>query len=171
MNVIFYRNTSDNRAVNKNLEELFTANCRIHGENSVMNPSLILETNTNSFNANYCYIPDLARYYYIKDWKLDSGLRIVFYCHVDVLQTYKSEISNNRGVAVRNETIGSSYIVDEQIPIDTRQSVEVYKFSATPFNINSASATSDNFVLNVAGGGEGIIPTPKPKPETNERGE
>ena len=146
MNVIFYRNTSDNRAVNKNLEELFIANCRIHGENSVMNPSLILETNTNSFNANYCYIPDLARYYYIKDWKLDTGLRIVFYCHVDVLQTYKDEISNNRGIAVRNETIGSGYIVDDQIPIDTRQSVEVYKFSTTPFNSSICFSLKPSFL-------------------------
>ena len=170
MNVIFYRNTSDNRAVNKNLEELFTSNCRIHGENSVMNPSLILETNTNSFNANYCYIPDLARYYYIKDWKLDAGLRIVFNCHVDVLQTYKSEISANAGVVVRNEMIGSNYIVDDQIPLDTRQSVDVYKFATSPFNINSAGATSDNFVLNVAGGGEGVTPTPKPEPTTTTDG-
>ena len=131
------------RSVNKSLEELFTANCRIHGENSVMNPSLILETNTNSFNANYCYIPDLARYYYIKDWKLDSGLRIVFNCHVDVLQSYATQIKEQTAIIQRQENKWNLYLNDGSFKVYQNPNVLTKPFPN--------GFTTNEFVLAIAG--------------------
>ena len=152
MNVIFYRNTSDNRAVNKSLEELFTANCRIHGENSVMNPSLILETNTNSFNANYCYISDFDRYYFVKSITLLTGQRIQIDLSVDVLMTYKEEIKNLTANVLRYENIEPTFLTDSRIPLFSDTLQKVIEFPKNIFNLENPSENSKNFLLTVAGG-------------------
>lgn len=100
--------------------------------------------------ANYCYIPVLARYYYIVDKSLMTGGRINFTCTVDPLMTYKDEILNCIGVAVRNENEDFSFIPDEQVPTSSYLKVS---FLATASLFDNSETNGTNFILNVAGGG------------------
>lgn len=46
---------------------------------------------TTAPDYNYCYIPDLSRYYFITDWAYSGGLWTCF-CSVDVLASFKTAI-------------------------------------------------------------------------------
>lgn len=153
MKVILYTNKSDSRTVNKSLTELATVNCSIYNSNSVMSPQLLLETQSYSFNANYCYIEELARYYYITDWKLEQGLRIILNLKVDTLMSFRGELTKG-GTVIRQENIGINYVRDEQLPLLSSRKTATIKFDSGEFNINTADSTSYNYILNVAGGGE-----------------
>ena len=69
--------------------------------------------NNYVLSANYVYIPDFNRYYFINDitsvrqnlWRLSL--------HVDVLMSYKKEIKNTKAFISRNEFIYNDKLVDD----------------------------------------------------------
>lgn len=79
--------------------------------------------NNYVLSANYVYIPDFNRYYFINDitsvrqnlWRLSL--------HVDVLMSYKKEIQNNYAFVSRNEFDYDPDIYDRELP--TKQDVLV----------------------------------------------
>ena len=74
-------------------------------------------------SANYVYIPDFNRYYFINDitsvrqnlWRLSL--------HVDVLMSYKKEINNTYAFISRNEFDYDPDIYDRELP--TKQDISV----------------------------------------------
>ena len=79
--------------------------------------------NNYVLSANYVYIPDFNRYYFINDitsvrqnlWRLSL--------HVDVLMSYKKEINNIKAFVSRNEFDYDPDIYDRELP--TKQDVSV----------------------------------------------
>ena len=49
---------------------------------------------------NYCYVPNLRRYYFITNWYYSAGLWVASLA-VDVLATYKTDIGNSRQYVTR----------------------------------------------------------------------
>ena len=93
MTVELYNYLSDNNKMNKPLTLLNTLNCTITEESSVVDPVIVISGAYFNTNANYMHISDFNRYYYITDVDTDHQ-RIVLKGHVDVLRTYKEQISN-----------------------------------------------------------------------------
>lgn len=155
MDVTFYINTSDKRAINKNLSSVGPSSSLTIIENlDILTPTFILTCSGSSIGdlmgfANYMYIGTLARYYYITDKKLLTGNRIQITGLVDPLYTYASQIKTCSGTVVRNENTPLSYIVDNQIPVESYLTVRF--IAEAPLFDNKTSGT--NFILNVAGGG------------------
>jgi hypothetical protein len=165
MTISFYNQLNDNRVLVKDLgEAIHTSTCTPYDECSIHNPVIKVRQFNGYANVNYCYIDEYGRYYYITDVIAKSGGLLEIHCRVDVLMTFKDVIKVSRGVCVANENVGSSFIPDENYPVIIKRGNDVYEFEGDPFNTETATAISKNFVLNVAGGTGGDEPTP----ETNE---
>lgn len=102
---------------------------------NILNPSFIVEYKANLLTANYCYIAELNRYYYITSHNLERGNRLIFNCEVDVLKTYYEQIKNCTATVIRSESEGKpTGIPDKQLPINpNKQEVLSILFDKKPF--------------------------------------
>ena len=69
--------------------------------------------------------------------------------------TSADAIKNLSATISRQENIGINDIVDSLLPLQNRKDLAVIEFESSEFNITNATQTSNNFVLNVSGGGSG----------------
>lgn len=114
--------TDDPRVVSKSTTNVSTGvDMTPKGNFDLCTPLVVLAYNTAYLGANYAYIPELARYYYINDMVLSPGSQIVLQLAVDVLKTWDLQIRACEGVVVRSESIGSNYLPDDKYPIDPRE--------------------------------------------------
>lgn len=152
---------SDNRALRKSYNGLYTTTCTIKAPCSIIDPVFVIEYTNDALNANYCYCSNLGRYYFVKDRILATGGRIELHCHVDVLMSFQSAIQSLTTDIVRYEGAGINYVPDNMLPIYPQKQARTIAFDGAPFNLSVATGTSFNFVLNVSGGA-GTSPTPTP---------
>lgn len=139
MTAILYNNVSDSRKINKNLTELSTINITLYLDTNVETPVFKVKNYIN--NANYMYVPDLHRYYYINNYTL-SNQCVYLHCSVDVLVTYKTEILNSECLISRSETDYNDNIVDTIAPI-TENTVYTVK------NFGENVKTTEHFIIGV----------------------
>ena len=139
MTAILYNNVSDSRKINKNLTELSTINITLYLDTNVETPVFKVKNFIN--NANYMYVPDLHRYYYINNYTL-SNQCVYLHCSVDVLATYKTEILNSECLISRSETDYNDNIVDTLAPI-TENTVYTVK------NFGENVKTTEHFIIGV----------------------
>ena len=139
MTAILYDNTSDSREINKNLTELSTINITLYLNTNVVEPVFKVKNYIN--NANYVYVPDLHRYYYINNYTL-SNQCVYLHCSVDVLMSYKTYILNSTCLISRAENDYNDNIVDTLAPI-TENIVYTVK------NFGENIKTTENFILGV----------------------
>lgn len=139
MTAILYNNTSDSREINKNLTELSTINITLYLDTNVATPVFKVKNFIN--NANYMYVSDLHRYYYINNYTL-SNQCVYLHCTVDVLETYKTEILNSECLISRSENDYNDNIVDTLAPI-TENTVYTVK------NFGENVKTTEHFIIGV----------------------
>ena len=139
MTAILYNNKSDSREINKDLTELSTINITLYLDTNVVTPVFKLKNFIN--NANYMYVPDLHRYYYINNYTL-SNQCVYLHCSVDVLTTYKTEILNSEFLISRSENDYNDNIVDTLAPI-TENTVYTVK------NFGENVKTTEHFIIGV----------------------
>lgn len=150
MYITLYRNGSDNRILRKSLTQISTPlSCDIYGSESIITPRFILEY--VGVEANYCYVAELNRYYYIRDIVLAPGGQRILMCEVDVLMSNIDEILNLNCLIARNENTEFTYLTDEQVKITTDKKLEIIEFTESVINIDNASSATTNFILAVAG--------------------
>lgn len=139
MTAILYNNVSDSRKINKNLTELSTINITLYLDTNVETPVFKVKNYIN--NANYMYVPDLHRYYYINNYTL-SNQCVYLHCSVDVLETYKTEILNSECLITRSENDYDDNIIDTLAPI-TENTVYTVK------NFGENVKTTEHFIIGV----------------------
>ena len=153
MNGKLYYNKSDKRYVNKELEEVTyikdgqtmnTISVEFIEDSDVINPTLKMTAFTGGLTANYIYLEDLHRYYYIKDWTLSKGY-IYIKCHVDVLMSFKDEIMNETVILERQTTEFDLYQDDPEYKLTQMVNVRTVPFSG------GFSNQGANFILLVGG--------------------
>lgn len=125
MDIIFYNTSSENNRIGKTLENEKTLTGSFKTEIDVQDP--ILQVNTNLMNFNYCYIPDLNRYYFINKIEITQTNLFTIYLHIDVLETYKEEIKALR-VVVSNSSGGNPYYDGYISGVDVRTEYETKQF-------------------------------------------
>lgn len=120
MTVTLYNITDDPRKLNKTLPAGLGPYNTVNALDivSIVNPTLILEYSSGYIDCNYCYVLEFGRYYFCKV-SVDTGGRIVLTCTVDPLMSFATEIKNCPACILRNENIGSNYVVDKKLPIDS----------------------------------------------------
>lgn len=87
----------------------------------ILSPVVVLAYNASYLGANYAYIPDLGRYYFIRDQILSPGKQIALQLNIDIRMSWDAGIRGCSGVVVRSQSIGSNYFPDDKLPVDPRR--------------------------------------------------
>ena len=118
MIVKIYNNKSNKNIVNKKIEEVQEISFNFKDDSDITNPILILQSYKS---GNYCYIPELKRYYYIDRIELMNGGFYKLYLEIDVLMSYKDEIINADWYSVNGVNVTISNEIDYNSLIDYEQ--------------------------------------------------
>lgn len=120
MTVSLYNTSDPNNKLNKSLSAVQESISAVPTQGvSLLAPSLILDYVEAYLGANYIYISEFGRYYYITDMKVDIGKKIYIYCSVDPLMSFSAEILSCPVVITRNEGIGRpTMIPDSMLPVN-----------------------------------------------------
>lgn len=122
------------------------------GSVNVLKPTIIINYNAAYLAANYAYLSDFGRYYFIASANVETGKQITLNSSVDVLYTYRADIRASAATVIRSESIGKpTYIPDQRLPIaPSEQVITSALFDKKAFGIASFGY---NYVLTVQNGG------------------
>lgn len=144
MLIEFYRNLSDPDTLNKNITKISELTGTLREECDVENPVILIENN-GMISANYCYIPDFGRYYYIENQTIVRNNLVRLTLKVDVLYTYRNEISSLNVIINNSSDNNDNYLSSELWVAKVKTSTDVLNF---PDGFNN----SGEFILITAGG-------------------
>lgn len=145
MNIILYKNASDNNTIGKLLSGAVTLSGVLRDESSVISPSFRVASNTNLAQYNYAYNESFGRYYFINGitvertgvWSLDL--------ECDVLESFKTEILSNSAIIERQENEYNLYFSDPEWKVYENDRVMTRAFP-------SGFSETGCYYLTVAGG-------------------
>lgn len=149
MEIILYYNDSEKIKLDKELTQIGTIEGRLFQNTSITKPSIMFDLDTTVFSANYLYIPQFNRYYFITDVVNVSANKWQIQARVDVLTSFKSAIRENTAIIERQENEYNLYLDDKYYRAYQNEDVQYKKFSG--------SLPSDKYILVVNGGGMGIV--------------
>lgn len=149
MEIILYYNNSEKIKLDKELTQIGTIEGRLFQNTSITKPSIMFDLDTAVFSANYLYIPQFNRYYFITDVVNVSANKWQIQARVDVLTSFKSAIRENTAIIERQENEYNLYLDDKYYRAYQNEDVQYKKFSG--------SLPSDKYILVVNGGGMGIV--------------
>ena len=147
MEVILYKNSSENNVIGKSLAQIKRVECNLKNDVSVINPSLILYYTANILNSNYCFIPKFNRYYFIDEIVPITADRCIVKCRVDVLESFKNSILNLDCIVDKQEKeiASNKYINDGSFVTTSKQFNRMIEF---PNGFNETGS----YILICAGG-------------------
>ena len=128
MQITFYNNASENNTIGKNLTQIGSpVTCVVKGDCSQYTPKVILDYADYSV-ANYAYIDEFERYYFITDKPVRTGGRIEISLKSDPLESFKSEILNLSAVIEKQENKGNMYFNDGSFNVTAREFLSTFVF-------------------------------------------
>ena len=148
MNIVLYNNKSDSRVLNKSIEKITEISVILKSAQNIMSPEIMLQTKTLPIEANYCYISDFGRYYYINAQRLENGNISSIELTVDVLMSFKDMILKSKVVAERTTNKYNRYLPD--IVPTLAKFNNIYKLFTPPavgIPFFSDSITADNYSI------------------------
>lgn len=113
MEITFYNNASEPNKVDKDLTAVGTRNCKLREATSILFPQIEVESET-PITANYAYIPDFNRYYFVKETHNVQRRIWVYDLAVDVLTTYKTPLKECQATLDRQEFQYNLYLPDDK---------------------------------------------------------
>lgn len=154
MNITLYNCTSENNRLDKTeyLTQLASYTGAVARDTlDIMNPTLVLEENVANINsANYCFIEDFGRFYYIVDKSADVNGLFILKLSVDVLMSFKTEIRWQSGIVDTQEHIYNMYLPGN-IPHDSRPLITTVKADGI-YPYDKFDTSTSTFVLLAVGG-------------------
>ena len=148
MEIILYYNNSEKIKLDKELTQIGSIEGRLFQNTSITRPSIMFDLDTSVFSANYLYIPQFNRYYFITDVVNVSANKWQIQARVDVLTSFKTAIRENTAIIEHQENEYNLYLDDKYYSAYQNEDVQYKKFSA--------SLPADKYILVVNGGGMGI---------------
>ena len=148
MEVILYRNSSENNVIGKSLAQIKSVEANLKNDVSIINPTLVLNYTANILDSNYCFIPKFNRYYFIDEIVPITGDRCIVKCRVDVLESFKEDIKSLTVILDKSQSIYKSnkYLDDGSFIVENKDFNTIYNF---PNGFNEEGT----FILICAGGG------------------
>ena len=148
MEVILYKNSSENNVIGKSLAHIKSVECNLKNDVSIINPTLVLAYTANILNSNYCFIPKFNRYYFIDEIVPITGDRCIVKCRVDVLESFKEDIKSLTVILDKAQSIYKSnkYLDDGSFVVENKDFNTIHNF---PNGFNEEGT----FILICAGGG------------------
>ena len=147
MEVILYKNSSENNVIGKSLAQIKSVECNLKNDVSIINPTLVLYYTANIFDSNYCFIPKFNRYYFIDEIVPITADRCIVKCRVDVLESFKDNILNLDCIVDKQEKeiASNKYINDGSFVTTSKQFNRMIEF---PNGFNEKGS----YILICAGG-------------------
>lgn len=147
MTATFYNNASAPEVVNKQLTTLGTANVDITNGFMVDKPNFQMARNDSLLTANYMYVPDLNRYYFVT-LEVENGAFIRINAESDPLVSFWGSIKTSQCIAYRSSSKPDVRIEDDRVFKKQKPTFVFRRVGAsfTPSNLN-------NYVLIVSGKG------------------
>lgn len=149
MTLALYENKSDEIVLDKNITTLATYNGYMKNESSILNPVIRIEgafNIGNLVNANYMYLPDYRRYYYVTDILQIRANLVEITGRVDVLMSFKDEIKLCSGIVKKNANEYNLYLDDGSLKVYQNKLIITKEFpSGFPIE-------NDRYILVTAGG-------------------
>lgn len=128
MTVDFYINKSDNRYINKTLQNVITLNnVYLKSDENKETMTLELDYNATVLSANYCYIRELSHYYYISEPTFGKQ-RVFLPIRCDLLMTFKTDIYKLDCIISRQQEEYNAYLKDDRLPVKAYQDVNTIVF-------------------------------------------
>lgn len=124
MVVKFLLNKSEYNTINKDTELIVEKTITLKNDCDFVNPYLLLKLDDVLFSSNYVYIPDFKRYYFITGIEILTKTLVGVSLHVDVLESFKSDILPGT-VHITESSNTDSYYPKE---LDSLTSVTSHKF-------------------------------------------
>lgn len=150
MRVKLYLNLSEPHKVNKNLTLIAELDGNLRDGSSVVNPSVLIDSETNLSLVNYIEIEEFGRKYFVNNvsvsvtrlWQLD--------CHVDVLSTYYDFYKELPCVVARNEKQYNLFLPDDRFLVNANRNYQTRIFPYTPPQASNGSS----YIITIAGGAQ-----------------
>ena len=147
MNIKLYSSNSDINRVDKTSFIVLKKSLEgtLKEETSVINPSIVVTSDSSILNANYAYIELFKRYYFITNitsirndlWRIDLKC--------DVLMSFKDEITNIKCLVARNENNYNSLLSDKKVIVQKNVNYEVVVSSENPLFESTSVAVNNPF--------------------------
>ena len=126
-------NTSDsNNTINKTLANETEFNIKLKGETDIKTPVVVLHSD-NIILFNYAYIPEFNRYYFVDKIELFPNCIYNISLKVDVLESFKNDIKNSRGLISKQTNINNYY--NNGYESEIKKEVDLYRSTKT-FDLN-----------------------------------
>lgn len=135
----------------------FATTVELKDVTNLFTPSLTLSSSTftsggsitNPMKFTYCYLPDFARYYFIRSWSWILG-RWECSLEVDVLASFKTGIGNTTAYVLRSASQYDASVVDTKYPTKSDcKSIVESQSSIWHTNLNSGSITDGFYVIGI----------------------
>ena len=145
MTVIFYTYNGIKNKINKILSSGFTVNdVIIQNDFDITNFDLLIKNSSFNLEYNYCFIPDLNRYYFIESVEKMNGSIYKIRITVDVLKSFSNQIENINAIITKSEN-----------PDDNFVNCEVSEnYTSEVINLTDNFNHSGNLILVTSLGGE-----------------
>lgn len=127
MQATLYFNQSDKRSIGKILQSIATVDIEMKEDTTLTDPTFILLDPNNYLAANYMFVPNLSRYYFINNVTL-SHQRAFIDCHVDVLESYKGDIKDHEVILERQQNEWNLYLDDPEFKIYQPTNIMTFPF-------------------------------------------
>lgn len=131
MQAFFYKVYNDENVVNKSLNNELTATIYFKDDNNILYPNI--KVRENLLGYNYCFIPALNRYYFIRSIDILGKSLFLMQLEIDVLMTYKTDILTANCEISEQENFNPYY--DDGYKSEVRKEVNIYESDTT---INTA---------------------------------
>lgn len=143
-NIDLYVNSSENNRLRKSISRLTTFTGNLRSECSIIDPVITFEESLDMFaGANYMYIPNFRRYYFIRNIRSIRTDLVEVTGHCDVLMSFADGILANDAIIRRNANDWNLYLNDG--------SLKCYQNPMILTKAFPSGFTTQEFVLAVAG--------------------
>ena len=145
MTVIFYTYNGIKNKINKTLSSGLTINdVIIQNDFDITNFDLLIKNSNFNLEHNYCFIPDLNRYYFIENIEKMNGSIYKIRITVDVLKSFSSQIENINAIITKSENPDNNFVNCEKSE----------NYTSEVINMTDNFNHSGNLILVTSLGGE-----------------
>ena len=140
----FMNNGNPKNKIRKSPSTSFTVTGTLREGSNIVDPVITIEAN-KPINANYAYISEFDRYYYVKEFKSIHNNIWEVYLHCDVLKSFANSILLSPCIVSKNSSRFNLKINDSDYKCAQNDIVTVQVFP-NGFDLNNA-----RFILNLIG--------------------
>ena len=143
--VIFYTTGDNPNVMNKSLTQLASLDCDIKEPVNKERPEIYVSGNL--IGANYAYIADFGRYYFVYPTG-EHAITTRLQLESDPLMSFSTAILASPAVVARNPWHFDLYVPDPNLPVEARTASAILNFPNNHF-----SGTDNSYILTTLGSG------------------